>query len=287
MNRLSSILVVGVCQANHLGRILNAIPSVVSRFNVCAIELCADPITGEYRTPPPEILETCECVYFQRGTADVLPGYMERLIAQGKSQRFPIMFCQALWPAHTELRRKLPEPGLPWGRFPYCDRVLLDLLETGQEDSRIADRYLHTDLARMFDLDRLVELWRYQMEDADKSCDVVLAELQWREWRDTRHYWALSHPTNRLFGEVLRKLLARTIGPVAEEELLGSLRANELDQFMTPIHPSVARHFGLKWCSPDDLYAWPDGPFTIRQWALEHVRYTRRVLAMGDGTAAG
>jgi hypothetical protein len=277
-----SILVVGVCQARQIGRILTAVPYLANHFNVCAIEICADPRDGSVSVPPPEILDTCECAYFQLGMTDALPSYMEPLIAQGKTQRFPLLTCQALWPAHTELHRSQPEPGLVWGRFPYCDRVLIDLLETGQSDERIVEQYMRIDLARMFDLDRLVELWHWSIGELDKSCDVPMAEIQWREWKQIRHYWAVSHPTNQLLGRVLRTLLSRTIGRVPQKELLESLRNNELNQFMTPIHPSVAHHFGLKWYSPDDLYTWPDGPFTIRQWALEHVRYTRRVM-VGPG----
>lgn len=286
MKRSSSILVVGLCQASHVGRILQAVPYVANRFNVCAIEICADPLTGQYRRPSPEILETCECAYFQLGLTDSQPDYLQPLVAAGKAYRFPVLTCQALWPAHTELHRRLPEPGLPWGRFPYCDRVLLDLLDTGRTDAQIVDEYMKTDLARMFDLDRLVELWHYRIEELDQSCDVLMAELQWRKWKSSRHYWAVSHPTNKLVGVVLRKLLARTIGELPEQEILHSLRNNELNEFMTPIHPSVARHLGLEWYSVDDTYAWPAGPFTIHRWALEHVQYTRRVFALDQAPLA-
>lgn len=208
----------------------------------------------------------------------VLPGYLERLIAQGKAHRFPILTCQALWPTHAELQRRVQEPGLPWGRFPNCDQALLDLLETGQQDDRIVEQYMRMDLAQMFDLNRLVELWHYWIQELDKFCDVPMAELQWSEWRRVRHYWGVSHPTNQLVQVVLRELLAQTVGPVPEKELQLSLRTNRLDEFMTPVHPSVARHLDLLWYSPEARYAWPGGPFTIEQWALEHVRYTRRVL---------
>jgi hypothetical protein len=290
-----SILLFGICQAGHLGRILNAIPCVVNQFNVCVIENFPNPITGERYAPAPEILESCECLYFQATAADVLPSYLDPLIAQGKAQRYPILNGHPLWPAHMELhrilaksaaeedaqqaRRLLQEPGLPWGRFPIGDRVLLDLAKTAEEESALVDRYMRLDLARMFDLDRLVQLWRRNLEAMDRSCDVPLAEVQWGEWRTARHYWSIGHPTNRLVGTLLRKLLARTIGAVPEEEFTAALRGNEFNEFMPPIHPSVARHLGLAWYSADDLYHWPDGPFTGRQWALEHVRYTRRVLA--------
>ncbi|HTX35480.1 MAG TPA: WcbI family polysaccharide biosynthesis putative acetyltransferase [Bryobacteraceae bacterium] len=294
-HRAHSILVYGICQATHLGRILNAIPSIVNRFNISAIEMCADPVTGEFRRPPPEILETCECLYFQAHLGEVLPDYLQRLIAQGRSQRFPILTCHPLWPSHTELyrmlvqtldaqemqraRRLLQEPGLPWGRFPYADRVLLDLAKTEEVDERIVDRYVALDLAKTIDLDRRVQLWRRHLEEVDQGCDVRLAELQWREWRDTRHYWAINHPANQLFGEILRRLFACTVGPIPEEEVVEALRTSEPNHFMPPVHPSVARYLGLKWYSPDELFNWPDGPFTLRQWALEHVRYTRRILA--------
>jgi hypothetical protein len=274
-----SILVVGLCQARHIGNILRAIPYVANRFDVCALEICADPIDGTIAAPPQRILETLECAYFQLGLTDTLPSYMAPLIAQGNTQRFPVLTCPALWPAHTALHRNPPEPGLPWGRFPYCDRVLIDLLDTGQDDAGIVEEYLETDMARMFDLDRLLEIWQWSIKELDKSCDIPMAELQWREWKQIRHYWALTHPTNQLIGRVLRTLLSRSIGPVPQREFLEALRNHELNEFMTPIHPTVARHFGLKWYSPEDRYTWPGGPFTIRQWALEHVRYTRRVMA--------
>ncbi len=178
MKHARSILVVGVCQASHIGRILRAIPYVANRFNVCALENFAQPIDGSIAAPPPEVLETCECAYFQLGLTDTLPTYMEPVIAQGKSQRFPLLTCPALWPAHTTLHRNPPEPWLPWGRFPYCDRVLLDLLDSEQDDARIVEQYMATDMSQMFDLDRLLEIWRWSIEELDKGCDVPLAELQ-------------------------------------------------------------------------------------------------------------
>jgi hypothetical protein len=284
--RRRSILVFGYCQASHLGRLLKAIPYVTERFEVCVIEIFPDPLTGEYAAPAPEILESCEYAYFQLGQGDAPPGYLKPLIAKRKALRFPVLICQALWPAHVELHRKLridqaslQEPGLPWGRFPCCDRVLLDLVDSGPDDERTVEEYLRMDLAETLDLDRKVEIWRDYIQQLDDSCDVPMAELQWREWRTFQHFWTVSHPTNRLVGGILRGLLKRTVRRTPEEEVARALGENELNQFMTPIHPSVARRLDLQWYSPDALYIWPDGPFTIRQWALEHLRYTRRVLA--------
>ena len=137
---------------------------------------------------------------------------------------------------------------------------------------------MRMDFAEMFELERMAEIWRDHIQQMDEGCDVRMAELQWREWRRSQHFWAVSHPTNQLFGEVLRGLLARTARRAPETEVAEALAGNELDQFMTPIHPSVARRLELRWYSPETLYTWPGGPFTVREWAAEHMRYTRRLL---------
>ncbi len=290
-----SLLLYGTCQATHLAQILQAVPCVARRFQVCGVEDFADPVTGEYSVPPPEILETCECIYYQARPEGAPPDYLQRWIEQGKAHSFPILSCHPLWPAHIELhrllmrsvdaaeaqraRRLVAEPGLPWGRFPYGDRVLLDLAAGEEDPYQVIERYLCLDLAERFDLDRLVERWRYEIQAADHGCDVPMAEVQWREWKSARHYWTINHPSNQLAGQILRKLLARSIGGVPETEIQATLPAHEFDHCITPIHPSVARHLGIQWYSPYSLHKWPGGPYGIRQWALEHVRYTRGLLA--------
>src|SRR5205814_250303 len=40
-----------------------------------------------------------------------------------------------------------------------------------------------------------------------------------------------------------------------------------------PIHPSVARHFGLKFVSPNDKYIYlSDGNFTVQEFSAHYVR---------------
>ena len=285
-DRRPALLFYGNCQAAHMRQILEGVPSLARHFDLCSIDFLGDPLTGERAKPPSSLLARCERLYYNAGeTSFPLPDYVLKLIAAGRALRFPVISGNPMWPQHVKDVRT--EPGFPWGRFPYGDRILLDLADAGLDEDAILEQYSRLDLAGVYDLDRRIELWKVMVAEWDAGCDVKLSEFVWENWRRTRLFWTIYHPTNELVGYLLKALLARTFGDdVPEQELIASLRTNELDESMTPIHPSVARHLRLEWFSAGQLYNSSEGPWTWEQWVRAYVRYIRSWRAAGKERAA-
>jgi len=268
-----AIIFYGNCQARHLCRVLSQVASVAERFELAAFEFTPDPVTGQYSCPDPDLLSRCEWMYFNLPDAQTLPDYVRQFISDRRALRFPVSLCPPLWPQHITTIRA--EPGFPWGRFPYGDIVLLDLIEKDFNDDRVLEKYLRMDFAARYPLQRSAELWKYQLDRFDGVSDVKISKFAWAQLKHRRLFWTIYHATNEIFGYILRELLGRTIGDAPEDELAPALRAIELDDEVTPIHPSVARHFKLEWFTDDLLFKSSDGPLPMKEWYAAYLRYIR------------
>ncbi len=274
MSSLPAIIFWGNCQARHLCRVLTQVPYVAERYKLAAFEFTPDPITGEYSAPDPELLSRCDWLYFNMPDKQPPPAFVDDFVNHGRALRFPISLCPPLWPPHVTTTHA--EPGFPWGRFPYGDLVLLDLVKRELDDDRVLHKYLRMDFAAMYPLQRLAELWRYQLDKFDAESDIQIADFVWSHFRQRRLFWTVYHATNEIFGYILRELLARTIGDVIpKDELTHALQSIELNDEMTPIHPSVVRHFGLQWVTDELVYNSCEGPLPMEQWYAAYLRYVR------------
>ena len=274
MSGQPSMLFWGNCQARHLCRILKQVPYLTERYELAAFEFTPDPITGEYSVPDPELLSRCEWLYFNMPDNRLLPDFVHDFISKGRALRFPVSLCPPLWPQHVTTIHA--EPGFHWGRFPYGDLVLLDLIEKDFDDDRVLRKYLQMDFTAKYPLARSAELWRYQLDKFDAVSDVKIADFVWSHFQRRQMFWTIYHATNEIFGHVLRLLFKRTIGDgVPEDELIPALRSIELNNEMTPIHPSVVRYFNLTWVTDDLVYNSCEGPLRSEQWYAAYLQYIR------------
>ena len=280
MKRKPVIVSYGSCQAINVACLLGEIPSVTDRFEV--VPMAGFPASGQREEASPETVEACEFLFYQQAEGEILPLSVQEMIRRGKGLRYPNLFCQVVWPQHVE---RLPEDArseeFPFGHFPYGDAHILDLLEAGLRDEQILSAYLQADLAELYSLDSLADRWFEQGRETDKGAAATVAEFIWDRWRVERLFWAVNHPSNRLFGHILQQLLTRSLGSlVSSEELEAALKKQELDHWVTPVHPSVARLFQLQWVSRHAKHNHRGfGELTLEAWTLAYIRRMRAVRA--------
>lgn len=269
------ILTYGNCQADLLGACLDAFPGVKESYEIARFFDFVYPGTAGIKAPSEDLLDRCEALVLQVGLRRPEPEYVARLASAGaKIVRFPVLDCLPLWPQQCPDARNHAETAYPFGRYPYGDRVLLDLMDQGKSEAEIVDEYMTKDLASLFDLDRMLDYWRCCLEARDAQGDIRAATFVETEFRNQRLFFTRDHPspalTQFVLGEVIR-LIWGTGFPDAYIEFAASI---PFDQYVAPVHLSVARALQLNWCGEDTLHRhWHSGFFTHREFARRYVRY--------------
>ncbi|MDR3538211.1 MAG: WcbI family polysaccharide biosynthesis putative acetyltransferase [Acetobacteraceae bacterium] len=194
--------------------------------------------------------------------------------------RVPIPRVSAafLWPfAGQPHPRNAPHPFLPPG--PYGgeagDRYLNALIADGVTPEDALDRTLSLDVARQVDLDGLLEATLTRQRARDAASGYRIADAIAHHFRREPIFRSPNHPNARIArllaaqlfhrlgaqpAEIARMAQATTRSPFPREEL--------------PVHPAVARHFGLRWAGPARRYRLlNEGDFTFRDFVLRYMRY--------------
>lgn len=255
-----SIVVFGNCQADWIERGLKVVPGVADRFDVSYVYSFDHPVTGLAK-PDPDLLARCVLLIEQRGGWDRFP-WADALPPSAEVVTFPALTLDALWPLTTfQDPRNVPVlPEYPFGRFPYGDRLISDWLASGTSREETLARYLSWPVAEHEDLDRVHELGEVRLEMADAACDIKMADEVLSAGKDEPLFYTCNHPRPELLARLASRIVAKTesvIGSAAEasramRRLLCERRPN--DNIQVPVHPDVARHFGLSWYRDDLVY---------------------------------
>jgi hypothetical protein len=272
---LPVIILYGNCQANLLSSCLGVIPGVAERYQIERYLDFVYPGTDGLENPPEEILDRCELLILQMGLTRRDPEYVARLASRGtKIIRFPTTSCPPLWPQEGPDRRNHFEPNYPFGRYPYGDRVLLDLMEEGKNEEQIVDEYLEKDVAWLFSLPRVMDFWRHMLTALDNRSDIRVKTFIENKFRSRRLFYTTNHPSIELVYFLLRGIVRRAWGDGVPDSHIEFAAGMPMNQYMTPVHPSVARALDLQWSGDDTLHRhWDNGWFTHREFATRYVRW--------------
>jgi len=196
---------------------------------------------------------------------------------------FPLIACNFIYPfagrAHPRSHESRSDH-CPSGYYEgqSSDSVLMDLMEKHPDEpvEAVVDRYLEVDCARLVDLDRLYELNRLKMQRIGAAAGLDLWPKIERGFRDAPMFWTYLHPAGGLLRSLCRHALEQLrlgLTAVAIDTAVDSVR-EPFGFFHMPIHPSIARHFGIEWASATYRYrSMPEGAFTIRQFARRFIRF--------------
>ncbi len=189
----------------------------------------------------------------------------------------PFVTAGFLWPfAGSPHPRNPSRPDLLAG--PYggeaSDSYLNRLVLAGVDPDEAVDQYLRLDVAKHTNLDRLYELVidRQRSRDSASEFDNV-TEIE-RYFRVEPIFLSPYHPNARIACHLADQLFQR-LG-VDRADIDRMRRGTTITPFPKgelPIHPSVARHFGLEFVSPDRRYRFMnEGSFTFEQFARRYMK---------------
>jgi len=257
------------CQGEALGRLLRQHPSLAGQeFVVLKAWLQEQPSDDQ--------LARCEVLIYQDSFG--MPAFLDRPAIDARRVCIPLLTCSFLWPYGFD------KPNEPVGwRFPYGDRYLIGQLRQGVAPAQATADYAALDLSTKLDLDRLRDMEVQKWLRYDANTDVRMGEFLQQHVLSHRLFFTPDHPTDvvmiELCNQVLAKLGQPPFGWPSWQGYSHSLAGTEV-----PVHPSVLRHFGVSWLTPEHRYPLHGGYLSLDAAAC-YARYAAALQApsMAEG----
>lgn len=193
---------------------------------------------------------------------------MEPSIA-AETIRLPALYFRPLWPFDGPDERITATGPVTRG-----DKFVNRLRHEGLSADEIFRRYSGADLAKDFDLDRMIEKQLFRFYALDAASDVHVADWIGSDFRDRQLFNMFWHPTPETY--------SRYAGPICDFLGLSEPHADIACKIVAatapqlpeiPIHPSVAAHFGLTWAPAGRTYQGFTDALTFDQWLWRHLTY--------------
>ncbi len=252
-----SIVVYGNCQAGVFAGCLKFFGRIADRYSIHYVKSFDHPTESKEEIPATE-LAACVLVLEQLDSGSPMPQWLaNRLPETAMKLRFPPLDFNLLWPLNFNDPRNVSEPpDYPFGRFPYGDRIVVELLNEGLTGARLWEEYQSRSVKRMPNLDRLASHETQRLATRDGRSDIKIGDLVMANFSEVPLFWTINHPTGWLLGRVLGELLyaARESLELEDDprqkakEILATFEPFAHQQ--QPIHPEVARQLGLGWWTP-------------------------------------
>lgn len=188
---------------------------------------------------------------------------------------FPELALDFLWPFGGQPHlRNTRDAHSSEGPFPVelGDAWLNRRLEGRQLAQAIEEEYLALDVAEVIDLDRYKTMAIERQAELDKLGGDDFASLLEARFKDEALFANPTTPSAELMAEIANRLFAKMRAPFTlAPDWRPEVRAPEL-----PVHPSVARHFGLAWAQGRRYRNWTGD-------RIDFTEYVRRYLAYAEG----
>jgi len=191
-----------------------------------------------------------------------------------------------MWPFHCGDPRNA-EDKRPRGRygqvpvFPYGDSYVLKLLKEGLPPEEVIARYLKVDVAEEVDLDKLLRSALTLTERQDRTGAVKIADYVASNFRTKSLFQTVNHANNRLLLYMTNRMLeVLDCAPVPETELN---RVTETVERPMPVHPSIARHFGIGYIDDNSRYPVDEvRNLTFAEYIRDYVYYANGIINYWD-----
>jgi hypothetical protein len=280
----------GSCIIEALLRQIATVPGIADRVDFHLSQI----LPGGRAQVPPDVLERGAILIEEaapwQGSNMLLPEEREHLSANCVTVTVPTMHFNSLWPLMTEDPRNIPQPDAPWGRIPFTmgDRIGLKVVQTEPDPSKRRALYDATELKSVVNLARSHELEVRNCFAREQGCDVRVAAYVMAHFKEKRLYYTNNHPSGELLYFVLAQLYAvpviRDLMKLPYDQLVTLARewadtSNVFHGEEVPIHPAVAKHFGLTWWKPDDIYRLFGEQYTFDSWIDWYLSYDPAAMA--------
>ncbi|MDG3442653.1 WcbI family polysaccharide biosynthesis putative acetyltransferase [Nitrospirillum amazonense] len=274
-----TLIVYGNCQAGVFFYALKAFPEVTEQWDLVTMRNFVHPVDGHDKLPADEVTR-CGVLLEQgspsKNNINAFP-YQDQLPSTCRSIRFPPLDTNLLWPFNFVDPRNKPEPPEhPFGRYPYGDRIVVELMREGLSGDEIWQAYQARSVERMPNFERLVELEISRLNERDTNCDIPMRSFLEENFWSKRLYLTPNHPTWILLGTLFAKLVAAILmdGRDYTERALNHFEAWQPWAAETlPIHPVVAERLNLKWFSPNEKTQYKGHHYTFDEYMKNYISF--------------
>lgn len=231
-------------QANCQGEPLAELLSLHPEFSACyRIESFVN-YTRE--AVPSRALKDCRLFLYQWLDAKWGELASENLLAGlsegARAVCVPNLFFKAYWPFWES--NKVMD---------YSDMLLNQFIDRGLSKAEVLHLYLHTDIRKYYDLDKLIARSLEREREKEKRWDIKAADLVLELYRDELLFNTVNHPCRRLCLHVADGVLELLgLAPLSAEA--GAAFRDPFPEFMQPMHPQVIDYLGLNFVGPEIRY---------------------------------
>ncbi len=249
---MTRIVFVGNCQAETLSLVYKRCIAPVTGAVASHVLTYTDPSDADRAALSQADIIVEQVFDFEQRFTLAVPGRSVRMV------RFPWVAAHFLWPHFNEAHpRNTPTWFLPSGPWPaqLGDSVLNRMISQGVGAAEAAARYLDLDLATTARLDRRYEMIIDRQRDRDAQAEMETANYIETRFRDERLFVSPDHPDLGLFLHLACQVYERLGASSADMARVRSMLSRTpfpLEE--SPIHPAVARHFGLRFWRETDRY---------------------------------
>jgi len=157
----------------------------------------------------------------------------------------------------------------------FGDRWLNKRISAGAKPKNIVAEYEALDVPKAVNLDRLYELVMHRARERDRRTGFDIASIIESRFTDEALFLTPANLELGLFRPLAAGVYERLGVPSATvKTVLDALWRSPFPVLHHPIHPSVARHFGMKFIGPETRYSTLSGEaLTFREWVARYVRF--------------
>ena len=155
------------------------------------------------------------------------------------------------------------------------DTFLNRKIHAGVPADDAAHAYLALDVNSLRDLDRYFELLLDRQRARDAACGFELAPIIEIHFRDEKLFRTPHHPDRRMALALACQLFGRMGMPYAAiNTMCAQTRVTPFPKTELPVHPDVARHFGLRYGDAAATYQLRDeGRVTFAAFVADYLAY--------------
>jgi tetratricopeptide (TPR) repeat protein len=269
---MKKIVFLGNCQATRLYILFNEkfLPILGGKTDLVVNFIDLD-------TKSREVMEQADVIVAQVTDAEQKTS-LEKIETKARIIRFPYVTGSFLWPFSGQSHihnQSLPhlQDG-PYG-VQYGNRWINARLKKGAKPEDIAAEYEALDIPKLVNLDRIYELSMERARERDKKSDTRIAALIETSLTAIPLFMTPANLELALFNPLAKAVYERLgVQSAAVDTVLDTLWRSPFPVADQPIHPSVARHFGLKFIGADTRYRTVTGErLTFSEWIGRYVRY--------------
>jgi tetratricopeptide (TPR) repeat protein len=190
----------------------------------------------------------------------------------------PMVTAAFLWPfAGSPHPKNTHYPFLSGG--PYggeaSDSYLNRLIMAGVDPEEAVETYANLEVNSRVNLNRLFEIVLDRQRSRDEAAGYQIADIMEQHFRTEQIFLSPYHPNVRIATALASQFFAQLGAEQDEiERMRDCTRITPFPKSELPFHPSVCRHFGLDFVTPDRRYRFMnEGLFTFREYVLRYMRY--------------